>query len=593
MFVDVSSSLPQDMMVVVVEFDTQPNILTALRNMDTTQNHNNFNVILMCSKYCVTSVLSQSDGYEMEFGSFTSFKHRSRWLIVMEEWKDSDFYKSSLDHITIVQHRQNVPHNPNTIQSYDRYSQYQFLTTHPLKNITPASQYLEKNLDLHQLMWRPGRQREFSKRSLNCLQWSEDDIFPNIKYALNGIHFRVGTKEWEPFVIKDSSGTGDGYKGLCVDILKVISAQLNFTYSLYFPTDNEWGRRINGEWTGLIRMLQKKEAEMVVAPIGISPEREQVMDFTFPYLFNQGVAMFRLRHLQDEKWLTLIKPLTWEVLLCIGVSLAGAAFIFHIIELINPFYLTSPNQSFCRRLEYLYGALVAHGSTNQPEAMAGRIFLSCWWIFCIILAASYSGTLVATLTVTKDKLPFDTLSEMVNQKEYTWGTFSQTLYVPLFSETDDQIFQQVWSGIVRENQTNPNILSGDADVQYDLVLNSKYVLLADSSIYDDWASRNCDIKKIKETDFSFDYSIGLQNNSAYTRQISHITLLVLESNLMDIWKRKWWRSEKCDSMTQTISTVIDIASLQSVFYFLLIGLFLAVVTLCFEMIYVSSKKIKT
>lgn len=38
------------------------------------------------------------------------------------------------------------------------------------------------------------------------------------------------------------------------------------------------------------------------------------------------------------------------------------------------------------------------------------------------MAATYSGNLIAFLTVNKDKLPFDTISELVEQTDYIWGT---------------------------------------------------------------------------------------------------------------------------------------------------------------------------
>ena len=53
-------------------------------------------------------------------------------------------------------------------------------------------------------------------------------------------------------------------------------------------------------------------------------------------------------------------------------------------------------------------------------------------MFSIILAATYSGNLIAFLTVTKDKSPFDTLEEMVKQDEYRYGTIDQSMWTMLF-----------------------------------------------------------------------------------------------------------------------------------------------------------------
>ena len=57
------------------------------------------------------------------------------------------------------------------------------------------------------------------------------------------------------------------------------------------------------------------------------------------------------------------------------------------------------------------------------------MFLSFWWIFCIIITATYSGNLIAFLTVIKEHLPFDTVTGMINQKTYRWGTVGGTVWV--------------------------------------------------------------------------------------------------------------------------------------------------------------------
>ena len=61
--------------------------------------------------------------------------------------------------------------------------------------------------------------------------------------------------------------------------------------------------------------------------------------------------------------------------------------------------------------------------------MAGRTFVSFWWLFCIIVVAIYCGNLIAFLTVTKDKPPFNSLEELIKKKgEFKWGTLAGTLW---------------------------------------------------------------------------------------------------------------------------------------------------------------------
>ena len=48
------------------------------------------------------------------------------------------------------------------------------------------------------------------------------------------------------------------------------------------------------------------------------------------------------------------------------------------------------------------------------------------------MMATYSGNLIAFLTVTKDKLPFTDLSGLVAQDKYEWGTQGGSVFEHIF-----------------------------------------------------------------------------------------------------------------------------------------------------------------
>ena len=47
-----------------------------------------------------------------------------------------------------------------------------------------------------------------------------------------------------------------------------------------------------------------------------------------------------------------------------------------------------------------------------------------WWLVTVVLAAAYSGSLVAHLSLTPPYLPFRSLEDVVKQSEYKWGTLA-------------------------------------------------------------------------------------------------------------------------------------------------------------------------
>ena len=69
----------------------------------------------------------------------------------------------------------------------------------------------------------------------------------------------------------------------------------------------------------------------------------------------------------------------------------------------------------------------------MPDSWAGRTFISSWWLFCIVVVATYCGNLIAFLTVSKGKPPFASLEGLLLVKdEFRWGTLGGTNWEDAF-----------------------------------------------------------------------------------------------------------------------------------------------------------------
>ena len=47
-------------------------------------------------------------------------------------------------------------------------------------------------------------------------------------------------------------------EGLALDLLVHMATQLQFTFDIFFPKDEQWGGFVNGEFNGIIRHLVDK-----------------------------------------------------------------------------------------------------------------------------------------------------------------------------------------------------------------------------------------------------------------------------------------------------------------------------------------------
>ena len=64
---------------------------------------------------------------------------------------------------------------------------------------------------------------------------------------------------------------------------------------------------------------------------------------------------------------------------------------------------------------------------------SGRVLLSAWLLFSLVTVAIYTGKLTSNSVVTKQRLPFKSLSELVKRTDYRWGVEKGTMMDDIFS----------------------------------------------------------------------------------------------------------------------------------------------------------------
>ncbi|CAG2205591.1 unnamed protein product [Mytilus edulis] len=433
--------------------------------------------------------------------------------------------------------------------------------------------------------------------SLNGSIGLHSDIFPNVRYGFNGKLFIVSTIEAVlffqlfPFEYVDN-GT---WKGLCIDLLNELSRDLNFTYQIVTSPDGEWGRFVNKSWTGMIGQLERREVDLTVTPLSIQEERERVMDFTMGFFVDTLLIIMKKPDPNKTKWLRLVKPLRWEVMLLTGFLIPIISTFLFLAEKFNPYYKHDLKiAALPEFLWYCFGCVFMQGGSNLPDSQTGRSILSCWWFFCIILSATYCGNLIAYLTVPIEKLPFNSPAAMLEQKEYEWGTMGGTYFQMFFEHSDNPTNQAVWQGIVAFNQTDKRVLSNSEKDHMQKVKEGQYAYIAEKSYLEAVVSEDCDLGMTKEEILTLQYGVGLSNNSPYTKIFSDSILYILESGLIQIWKQKHWPKQNfCAGSLLTEAKPIMWIDIQIAFYFLGGGVFLGVIVLFGEQIIRKYKDLKT
>ncbi|XP_060809791.1 glutamate receptor 1-like [Amyelois transitella] len=256
----------------------------------------------------------------------------------------------------------------------------------------------------------------------------------------------VSTIEEPPYVMRHNpeAGTNDPYTGFCVDLTEMLAEKLEIKYELRIVKDGKYGNenpKITGGWDGMIGELLKKEADIVVAPLTITLERETVVDFSKPFL-SFDVKPVAGSHKQDTSIFSFMLPLSKEIWLGILLSIVAVSVVLFIVSRFSPYewrmisYTDTQSSSdhsevattkttvvnefsFWNSLWFSVGSFMQQGSEIAPRSTSGRIVGSVWWFFTFIVISSYTANLASYLTLARIAEPTQSYEKIATCPEDT------------------------------------------------------------------------------------------------------------------------------------------------------------------------------
>ena len=402
-------------------------------------------------------------------------------------------------------------------------------------------------------------------------------IFPNLLTGFNNITLVFATIPWSPWVTKDSSGV---YSGYYVHLMYMIAQTLNFTVRIVASFDGEYGSLENGEWTGLIRQLMDKQAD-VAAVLTQSYERAQyITQVTTPVRIGSEVVMYHKPEPTPMSIDLLMKPFSTNVWLVFLATLIGTMATFHVSQMVKGRKFSDGD----------YGAYILRSTLNQssvwsPHHASSRIIYGFYTFGWIILVATYTGYLVSLLSVKKDIVPFTTMAEVADNNEYRVGVLGKAYFYSTLINTnftEGTPFWHLQSKLQRDIKDDPSVIDTDIQNHKDRLLTEKYVFIGSSDSYLNLASESCRVGLLKEKGEITADGFDLQKNSAYAKDFSRVLSKIQEGELdIELRKRFMPQPAQCSTSLSTVS----LENIHGVFYILSGGLAIAFVILLGELCY--------
>nr|XP_046182967.1 glutamate receptor ionotropic, kainate 4-like isoform X2 [Oncorhynchus gorbuscha] len=388
------------------------------------------------------------------------------------------------------------------------------------------------------------------------------------------------------------------YEGFCVDMLRELAELLHFSYRLQLVADGVYGvPSANGTWTGMVGELISRKADLAVAGLTITSEREKVIDFSKPFM-TLGISIMYTAHMTRRPgYWSFLDPFSPGVWLFMLLAYLIVSCVLFLVARLTPYEWCSTEPCLRGRcklvlnqytlgnsLWFPVGGFMQQGSAITPHALSTRCLSAVWWFFTLIIVSSYTANLAAFLTVHRMEVPIESVDDLADQTTIEYGTMQGGSTMTFFQNSQYQTYQRMWN-FMHAKQTSVFVKSTEEGI--DRVLKSNYAYLLESTMNEYYRQRNCNLTQIGGVLDTKGYGIGMPLGSVYRDEIDLAVLKLQEDNRLEILKRKWWQGDKCSKDDDRQAQGLGMENIGGVFIVLLSGLLLAVFMAGLEFVWVQ------
>ncbi|XP_054275733.1 glutamate receptor 1-like [Macrosteles quadrilineatus] len=428
----------------------------------------------------------------------------------------------------------------------------------------------------------------------------------------------------EPYIMLRSPEKGenltgnDRFEGYCKDLADLIAKRLGINYELRIVKDGQYGAEnsdVKGGWDGMVGELIRKEADMAIAPMTITSERERVIDFSKPFM-SLGISIMIKKPVKQKPGVfSFLNPLSKEIWVCVIFSYIGVSIVLFIVSRFSPYewrlisYADDPHHhslhhagtpgqapavlandfSISNSLWFALGAFMQQGCDISPRSISGRIVGSVWWFFTLILISSYTANLAAFLTVERMVTPINSPEDLASQTEVQYGTLYHGSTWDFFRRSQITLYSKMWEFM--NSRKNVFVKTYDEGIQRVRQSKGKYALLIESPKNEYTNEREpCDTMKVGRNFDSKGFGVATPLGSPLREVVNLAVLSLIENGELTKLLNKWWydRTEcRHDSKQDASRNELSLSNVAGIFYILIGGLILAMGVALIEFCYKS------
>ncbi|KAM9513921.1 glutamate receptor 2 isoform 2-T2 [Salvelinus alpinus] len=445
---------------------------------------------------------------------------------------------------------------------------------------------------------------------------TKSDVFPNDTTGMENKTVIVTTILEAPYVMLKKNADlfldNERYEGYCVDLAAEIAKHCGFKYQLKIVGDGKYGAR-DAEtkiWNGMVGELVYGKADIAVAPLTITLVREEVIDFSKPFMSLGISIMIKKPQKSKPGVFSFLDPLAYEIWMCIVFAYIGVSVVLFLVSRFSPYEWHTEeyedgqiqtNEStnefgIFNSLWFSLGAFMRQGCDISPRSLSGRIVGGVWWFFTLIIISSYTANLAAFLTVERMVSPIESAEDLAKQTEISYGTLDSGSTKEFFRRSKIALFDKMWT-YMRSAEPSVFVKTTAEGVLRVRKSKGKYAYLLESTMNEYIEQRKpCDTMKVGGNLDSKGYGIATPKGSSLRTPVNLAVLKLSEQGVLDKLKNKWWYDKgECgakDSGSKEKTSALSLSNVAGVFYILVGGLGLAMLVALIEFCYKSRAEAK-
>ncbi|NP_001427323.1 glutamate receptor 4 isoform 8 [Homo sapiens] len=353
------------------------------------------------------------------------------------------------------------------------------------------------------------------------------------------------------------------------------------------------------------------KAEIAIAPLTITLVREEVIDFSKPFMSLGISIMIKKPQKSKPGVFSFLDPLAYEIWMCIVFAYIGVSVVLFLVSRFSPYEWHTeepedgkegpsdqpPNEfGIFNSLWFSLGAFMQQGCDISPRSLSGRIVGGVWWFFTLIIISSYTANLAAFLTVERMVSPIESAEDLAKQTEIAYGTLDSGSTKEFFRRSKIAVYEKMWTYM---RSAEPSVFTRTTAEGVARVRKSKgkFAFLLESTMNEYIEQRKpCDTMKVGGNLDSKGYGVATPKGSSLRNAVNLAVLKLNEQGLLDKLKNKWWYDKgECgsgggDSKDKT--SALSLSNVAGVFYILVGGLGLAMLVALIEFCYKSRAEAK-